>query len=213
MADLLNITLSKIQLSDGTWLLYYDGTALDLDCGTFFLKVDIDGTNWYSELFTIKEVSSGVHPELIKDISHIALRFYDSKLKQDYYKCKNLCDLGIINPIDHIIPFVIDISNLDEFDPDNIETMIICHDGKYAFDLSSDITYIINELNHIVYQQGNILSSQLMCGIYYLRVKLGSHYFYSEHFKVENITNVSILDTLTSLMDGDFLQDGIFLQD
>lgn len=192
MSVLLNIELSKIQLPDGSWMIYYDGSDLDLPCGTQYLTMMVNNQEWYSELFTIKTVTSGIHPELIKDKSHTALRFYNNKLKQNYYKCRNLCDLGLINPIDHIIPFVVDITGLSSFSLEDIETKIICHDGLSEFDLSGDLEYTINNTSHILYQNGSELSGQLMCGTYYLQIKIGSNYFYSEHFKVENITNVPI---------------------
>lgn len=191
MAEILNIELSKTQLDDGTWLLYYNGTDLDLDCGTYYIKIDIDGTDWYSELFTVKSVSSGVHPGLIADNFHLPIRFYDSKLKQNYYKCNNLCDLGIINPIDHILPFLVDITGLGAIS--TIETKIICYDGSNEYDLTGDLEYLIDNANKLIYQNGNTLSGQLLCGVYYLKVTInGINIFYSEHFEVKNITNIIV---------------------
>jgi hypothetical protein len=192
MAEILNIELSKTQLPDGKWLLYYDGADIDFQCGIHYLTVIVNGENWYSELFSIANITQSVHPQLIKDKSHIALRFYDNKLKQDYFKNKNLCDLGIVNPIDHIIPFVIDLTDVEVFDIGAIQTKIVCHDGLSEFDLSGEMNYNINETANILYHNGELLSGQLMCGTYYLQVRIGEQYFYSEHFKVENITNVPI---------------------
>lgn len=191
MAETLNIELSKVQLPNGSWIIYYDGSDLDLPCGTQYLTVVINGEEWFSELFTVKNITSGIHPELIKDKSHTALRFYDNKLKQNYFKCRDLCDIGVINPIDHIIPFVIDVTGLT-FDPGLVETKIICHDGRSELDLSGEVNYTVNNTTHILFQDGGELSGQLMCGIYYLQVKINDSYYYSEHFKVENITNVPI---------------------
>lgn len=190
MSVLLNITLSKTQLQDGSWLLYYDGDDIDLDCGTYYIESIIDGESWYSELFTVKSVASNVHPGLIYDKSHTAMRFYNSKFKQDYFKCQNLCDLGVVNPIDHIIPFVIDIVGI--YVVQTIETKIICHDGSVEYDLSSELEYTIDYINNIIYQNGKQLSGQLFCGTWYLQVKINEFTFYSEHFRVENITNVPI---------------------
>lgn len=345
MAETLSISLTKTQLPDGNWLLYYDGTDIDLDCGTYYLTIDINGVDWYSEMFTIKNIydtniqipdfydhfsnqseltnytpaelaylsiinnqlhitaaygetitgfirtyndefiiignyykisfdiidftpntiqdPSGIvinvfdnskmeyplssytfpyhfeyilkangidplqkfimsiityntsiplhviidnlrlesltyiptlsptHPDIIKDLFHLPLRFYNSKYKQNYYKCKDLCDIGLLNPIDHIIPFVIDITGLGSII--SIQTKIICHDGSIESDLSDSLTYTTDMTNYIVYQNGQTLSGQLFCGIYYLKVTInGSYVFYSEHFEVKNITNVII---------------------
>lgn len=190
MSVLLNIELSKTQLPDGSWLIYYDGNDIDLDCGTYFLTVDINNEKWYSELFTVKSIAANVHPGLIYDKSHIALRFYDSKFKQDYFKCQNLCDLGVINPIDHIIPYIIDITEINTVS--TIRTKIICYDGSVEYDLSDDLNYTVDYVNKIVYQNGTQLSGQLFCGIWYLQVTINETIFYSEHFKVENITNIPI---------------------
>lgn len=192
MAEIISISLNKVQLEDGSWLIYYDGSDINFPCGTYYIDILIGGEKWYSELFTVKNIQSGVHPELINDKFHLPLRFYDNKLKQDYFKCKNLCDVGLLNPIDSIIPFVIDVSTIGAFDLGLIETKIICHDGSVEYNLSGEFNYTYDLTNGIIIHDGHTLSGQLFCGIYYLQVKIGDNYFYSEHFKVENVTNVLI---------------------
>lgn len=192
MAELLNIDISKTQLPDGKWLLYYNGDDIDLDCGNYYLKIIVDGEPWFSELFRVKEVKAATNPTLIKDIFHTPLRFYDNKLKQDYYRNKNFCDVGLINPIDRIMPYIIDLTGFGYVG--TLETKIICHDGTYEYDLSNELQYTVDTENYVLYQKGLPLSGQLYCGIYYLQVKVNDQYFYSEHFKVENITNVPITE-------------------
>jgi hypothetical protein len=192
--EIIPLTLSKTKLPDGSWLHYYDGSDINIDCGTYFLQTLIGGVKWFSELFTIKNVKAGVHPGLIKDLSHQAFRFYYfNKFKQNYFKCKNLCDVGTINPIDHILPFVIDVSQVyyEGIDWD-IETKIICHDGLSETELTNDLSYTFDLASLTLYQNGKKLSSQLFCGVYYLQVTVNSSIFYSDHFKVENVTNVAI---------------------
>lgn len=193
--ELLPITLNKTQLPDGSWLHYYDDSDIDLNCGTYYLQTLIGGEKWYSELFTVKNVKAGVHPGLIKDLSHQAFRFYDSKLKQNYFKCKDLCDVGTINAIDHILPFVLDVSDIyTEGIVWDIQTKIICHDGLSETDLSNDLNYSFDLNSLTLFQDGRKLSGQLFCGVYYLQITVNGVVFYSDHFKVANITNVAIMN-------------------
>ncbi len=182
---ILDIELSKTQLDDGSWLIYYNGDDLDLPCGTHYIKMLIGGIPYYSELFTVKNINSAIHPGLIKDNFHTALRFYDNRLKQNYYKCRDLCDL-MVNPIDHIIPFAIDYTGTEFVTP---TTKIKCYDGSNEFDLTGELEYIREPVKRHLFQTGKSLSGQLNCGVYYLEVTIGESVFYSEHFKIANITN------------------------
>lgn len=175
MSEVLPISLTKTQLPDGRWMISYNGDDINHDCGTYYLSVVVDGVKWYSELFTLKNISSAVHPGLIKDTPHCAMRFYDSILKQNYYKCKNLCDLPL-NPIDHIIPFVVDVSNLDGVDVNDIKTVIKCYNGQNEYDLSSEFNYTYNAENKVLIHDGHQLSGHLYCGIYYLELTFGGDF-------------------------------------
>lgn len=193
MSEILSIALSKTQLEDGSWLIYYDGDNLDLDCGIYYLTLANGAKIWYSELFMVKNVVTTDHPELIKDLFHTPMRFYRNYLQQTYYKTKNLCDIGLINPIDHIIPFIFDVSNnLPVIDLGHITTKIICHDRTSELDLTSELTYINDVANKTLYQTGKLLSGQLFCGVYYLEIVVNGLVYFSEHFKVENVTGVFI---------------------
>lgn len=172
MSEVLPLLLTKTQLPDGRWMISYNGDALDYECGTYYLSVMIDGVKWYSEMFTLKDVNASVHPGLIKDTPHCAIRFYDNILKQNYYKCKDLCDLPI-NPIDHIIPFVIDVSRIPGLDINSIKTVIKCYDGQNEYDLSNEFNYRYDAENKVLIHDGHQFSGHLYCGIYYLELSSG----------------------------------------
>lgn len=173
MSEVLPLSLTKMQLPNGKWLISYNGDPINYDCGTYFLTVMIDGVKWYSELFTLKNVSGAVHPGLIMDTPHCAIRFYDNILKQNYYKCKNLCDLPL-NPIDHIIPFVVDVSRYPNIDVNTIKTTIKCYNGANEYDLSSEMNYTYDSVNKVLIHDGHKLSGHLYCGIYYLQLDFGA---------------------------------------
>lgn len=49
----LSIELESIEIDAGLYFHYYNGAALDLDCGKYYFTIVIGGITYYSEIFTV----------------------------------------------------------------------------------------------------------------------------------------------------------------
>lgn len=133
----LTLVISSVQdVETGLWFHYYNGDSLGLSCGTYYLTILVGDFIWYSEQFTIRDITdTSIYPELIKDDYHLPLRIYDSIVKQLNNKISIGCNVQPLNPVSTIMPFMFDT---DE-DINDIDVFMVDACSGEEIDISADL--------------------------------------------------------------------------